>query len=142
MSKPEFTIGDYVQCTAKCELIWERGERGQKTRRVLHRTLCAFEGWIAGATTRFEGRMSGSYYDPEDPPAFMPSNSHFLWKVTNSLMARPTEVLPGDLELCSQEPKFTPMRKNVAVLNEKDREWLKNESKKWPRDERGRWKAS
>jgi len=161
-SKPKtrFTIGSYVLCTAKVKFnYFEPVENPNK--RTYIKESCEYLGWVVGAVRRYEGNYTagkeyGTFYDGPDyqPPFFTATKSYLLWKVANSLTAKPIEVFDEDIYLASCvspayinnvciESPYAPLCDTNPYKNypctDQVKQVLRECVQDAPRDEKGKW---
>ena len=119
---------------------------GNSIKRIISAVPCQpFAGFIIGARRRVIGtRHSGTNgYEGDYNPAYVePNGTVFVWLVAKSMTNTPVEVLDSDVKQASGHtwPPSCPWRKSSPVeWTQKDKQWMSNESKSWPRDTRGRF---
>jgi hypothetical protein len=157
----KFTIGTHVLCKAKCHFSydWISGSGdpvkhshalvSKDPYKTLKREPCAYIGWVVGVVRRYEGKLKAHKSDSSygyDSPYFKPTKQYFLWKVVNSLTAKPIECLEEDMEskVVQTYPPSIPFQiSKRQPWSEQDRnrlrEEMREEMREWPRDSKGRW---
>jgi len=138
--KPKFHLGQWVKVKAVCSMVYTK-----EGKRIVERTQKIAEGQVIGVVWRQKGQYEKGWggrgifsYEDAEPSYLKVKGSVKLWKVAVSLSNRPLEAMEQDIEPIEREGSV-PMRLPVEV-DEDHRRWLREESKTWPRDERGRWK--
>lgn len=95
-------------------------------------------GQVVGICTRFDGFVN--YVS--DWHYFVPSKSHRFWLVRFGLINKAVEVAEENMRLApAEETHELPYRWPVQKMSECDKQNLRDDSKSWPRDGRGRWVA-
>jgi len=130
----KYTIGDYVIVSK----IRVRDRQGNKVNWKILPLVENRLGQVVGLCTRYDGHIGSVYFNYEDPPYFVPKKTHIFWLVRFGLMNKAVEVHEGDMKLAPlEEIKELPTR--FPKLTEKDKQYLSEDSKNWPRDKKGRW---
>jgi len=143
--KPKFEIGQWVRAKAVCAMVYTE-LKNRKSNRIVERTERIVEGQIVGVVWRPKGQYEPGWgksggllgYEDYEPAYLKVKGTVKLWKIAVSMMNRPVEAMEQDIEPIDREGTV-PMRLPVE-FDEAHRRWLREESKTWPRDERGRWK--
>lgn len=111
--------------------------------RPLARRKKKIEGQICGAIYRYDGKRDPGYWD--EPSHFTPNKAHLLWQVKTHMVGKPIEAFPEDIEFIesvySNPVRTLSFRAPSSKWSEKDKEYMRNEMKHWPRDEKGRFKS-
>ena len=134
----KYSIGDFVivsktMCREKIGSVvkWKSGFGFCK-----HRL-----GQVVGLCARYDGHVQGgNFYNYDDPPYFVPEKTHLFWLVKFGLMNKPVEVSEDNMRLASiDEVENLPTRYPKSTMSEKDKQFLSEDSKTWPRDKKGKW---
>lgn len=136
----KYSIGDYV-------IVFRKKFRDKKNLVVKWQTIFSFLaprlGQVVGLCTRYDGKTiwpTMSYDGDCDPPYFQREKSHRFWLVRFGLMNKPVEIGEEDMRLAAiNEVKELPTLYPKPVMLEREKQNLSEDSKHWPRDERGRW---
>jgi hypothetical protein len=135
-----FQIGDYV--VVKKVMMREKVGNQVKWRQALPFILTPRRiGQIVGITTRYDGFVEyeglgedgGFYY-------FSPTKAHCFWLVRFGLSNKEVCVADEDLYYAGDNarhplPYSYPLRKMDSLT----KQVLREDSKRWPRDTKGRW---
>lgn len=159
--KPKFNIGDYVEARPssieyadepyKDEYgTWHIRQLDKTDGEEYHKTICKksykIKGVIVGATRRFLGihrheTLSGDFNDTYESPYLEITGSKLFWKIRQGYLNKAVEALEEDIRLI--EPVKSVKRKQIPLkyadtsrINWKS---VSQDSKNWPRDEKGRW---
>lgn len=87
-------------------------------------------GWVVGFRTVYDGERKPAY-NYEDQPYLHVTNSHSVMLVSFWFNTRPVKV-PLDGFLIGGTPQY---------MSDKEKAFLAEYSKQWPRDSKGRWTA-
>jgi len=146
--KIPYDIGDWVKVNAYITSYHEQEGRDQQYYRTSNKKLQRQEldedhydsyrtvyGRVVGMVRRYEGKVTGFGGEGD----FQPTSSMLLIQVKPTWTGKIVEALPEDLE--ATEPREFTFQ--VIPFSERGRkdwsETMKDESKDWPRDEKGRW---
>jgi len=137
MKKPrQYKIGD---CVLVCNIM-RRDEQGDtiKWRKNFPFTKSRL-AQITGLCKRYDGRIEG-HYDDVCATYFVPSKTHTFWLVRFGLMNKEIPVSEEDIILApANTAKDLPTIYPRPSMSERERQALREDSKHWPRDEKGRW---
>jgi hypothetical protein len=132
-----YTIGDFV-------LVFKTMMRDKQESKVTWRKALEYVstklrlGQVVGLTTKYDGVVE---YEPDLPcHYFVPSKSHHLWLVRFGLTNKPVYVAEGDMRFAvGDEITELPYSYPSQEMSERDKQYLREDSKHWPRDAKGRW---
>lgn len=147
--KSPFKIGDWV----KIERIAVSSYNDRYSRTVKTVSLRPEEkeivGQICGAVYRYDGKRdpgyagSGIFFgDYGEPPSWTAKKAHLLWQVKTSIIGKPIEAFKEDIQkIPFQDYIYPPLpfRPPQPEWSEKEKEYMCQQVKDWPRDEKGRW---
>lgn len=75
-------------------------------------------GQIVGATRRYDGRIEDETFES---PYFIPSKSHFVWKVRYGILNKAVEAFEKDLEIVIDVTNTLPNIDRYIINNPKRR---------------------
>ena len=99
-------------------------------------------GQVVGLTTKYDGVVK---YETDTDflcHYFAPSKAHRLWLVRFGLTNKPVCVAEEDMRpavVGGDEIHELPYSFPPQVMSERDKKYLSDDSKHWPRDAKGRW---
>lgn len=142
-AKNRFVIGQWVKVKAYCSLFYTLSNE----RKVLSFGLSEHVyGKIVGYALRKLGQYSGginSCLDSDyDAPYLRVTKTIGVWLVALDMMSKPLEVLDEDVFPANPDeiPDELSWKKyKGSVWEERDRQFMREEAKKQPRDSRGRF---
>jgi len=126
----KYMIGDYVE--VKATVIPKYIKHGI---RILARTEKLQRGKITGIKKMFTGKVN---YDFEDR-CFEQNECIAVWEIRAGLLNKPIYALDKDVIKCERHQPFPLLAANSYKWSEQDKRNLSEDSKNWPRDEKGRW---
>jgi len=133
----KYSIGDYVIVSK----IMFRDIKGSK---VIWRKLPLIGnilGQVVGLCTRYDGHVEGGntyFYDYST--YFVQEKTHLFWLVRFGLMNKDVQVREEDMRMATtEEVEEIPTRYPKPSMSEQDKKYLREDSKIWPRDKKGRW---
>lgn len=133
----KFDIGDWV-------IVKKTMFRDKQGDKVTWRTRLPFVstkprvGRVVGLCTRYDGEISCEDWDFR---YFVQKKSHRFWLVKFGLMNKAVEVSEEDMRLAKvKEIEDFPTLSPPPTIPVEAREFLSEDSKHWPRDEKGRWR--
>jgi hypothetical protein len=134
----EFTIGDVVRVSSI--YVSNLSKSGVKSWLMISRKDGSIFGQVVGIGRRQEGRI---VHDYDAGTYFEPSKYITGWLVRTGLTNKPLFVPSDGIEKVGAalaERYVMPIQdSNRASMPERERQALSEDSKTWPRDERGRW---
>ena len=142
--KTTLAIGDYVRAFTLVKSKYVSGHK-KLSLEMPQNHNGYIDGWIVGATRRFEGEVVNGIYDYDgygDPPHLEVETSMFVYKIATSLMNKPVEARGADIYLIEPVPRVRPqhLRKGTPWPTKNGSKELQSETmKNWPRDSKGRW---
>ena len=136
-------MGTYVEVQAYMKPV----KPGSKRSYIKYKKGCPRVGMVVGYRTVYEGDIkSGStYFDsyPEDynPPVFIPRKSIKVLLVCFWPTYKPVLVLPEDLtsNIMQVYSVMMNLHPTTYLWTEEQKQWLRDDVKNQPRDEKGRW---
>ena len=159
--KNRFKIGDWVVITAKVvanyidydendnPLVYENTftKKVKYTKRVIEREqIKPAVGKVVGMAARMNGKYHRERhnYDPLRGSDYESGYLSFtkviyVWLVRTGMLNKAIEVLDADISLWKGEVKTFPL-KYMSPWSDDLRKAVSENSKTWPRDEKGRWK--
>lgn len=131
--KYKYSIGDYVvvyfcmmRVERDCKIEWEKLFPYRDPR----------IGQIVGLCTRYDGEIKSDKWCNW----LAVSKSHRFWLVKFGLSNKPVCVSEGGMELAKiNEVIDLPYSYPPSSMTNRDKKNLSEDSKNWPRDEKGRW---
>ena len=134
----KYSIGDYVIVLGKMNRLGSKYIKWAPFK-FAKPQLCQ----ISGLATRYDGNVEGGYYydfEP-DPNYFVPNKTHLFWQVKFGLLNKPIYVREEGMRLATIDEieELPKLHINQRPYSEKDRKFLAEDSKNWPRDSKGRW---
>ena len=126
-------IGTYVKCSGKVKI-----DKNYTKRNILL-VQCFVEGFIVGGSYLKEGTITHNY---EEGDYFTPTKAIFAYRVIRGFINKPIFVLPEQIVYnhFPENPGTCPfIAQDQPPWSERDKLFLREEMKDWPRDERGRW---
>jgi hypothetical protein len=154
--KYKFEIGEVVLAGCRAEMQFtideiQRSYTDEKELKII-RLASPIIGKICGMRRRFYGVVhpespcTPSYYGGGDDyiPAYLEvKGSVLLYEIKEGMLNRPIEVLEKHItKIKDFSPGFLLNYQFPLLytgITEKVKEYLRNESKNWPRDKKGRW---
>jgi len=134
----KYSIGDYVIVSSKMNRVG-----------LTHIKWVCFKltkpqfGQVIGLATRYDGNIKGGYsYGFEfDPNYFIPTQTHLFWQVKFGLLNKPIYVREEDIRLATidEVEELPKLYMSRCPYSDKDRKYLSEDSKNWPRDSKGKW---
>jgi hypothetical protein len=148
MKLTRFKVGDAVRVKALLTRVKGPRQAGGIYTAHWERHPCDRIGVIVGAGRRYDGERDpgGSYgsspwsEEPPDidPPSFVSTKTHMVWKVRFGLTNKTGDVLDADVEPYD-EPFDLPIQAGAWEWGERDKQMMRDEMVSWPRDKSGRW---
>ena len=133
MNYKRFTIGNQVRINADM-ILHEDGRIKRYTRSPFRESQIA---WIVGAGSLYEGEVIIDY---DNGAYFKQSKSIPVWFVKYGLKNKQVAVLDTDVILDTKPYVHPPILKvNQCTWPESSRQFMRDESKNWPRDKKGHW---
>ena len=141
VDRRRFQVGEWVAVRATTEVKVD----GDSKRAMQTTSIPETRGRVVGVAVRFEGTLEHGGYTPDEGPEsnyLSPTRRVELWEVRFGLTNRPVLVRDEDLDkaLWSEECRLPVRFARQPEWTPKNRKWLSEESRSWPRDKRGRWK--
>lgn len=145
----QFDIGDWVKVRRRIHMISNHKERKNIS---LPGSPRPFFGRISGVKIFREGKIIWDRdnwdYDACGRYVFAHENTITCWEIRIGLLNKPIYALPEDIEFCTvqeMESLELPIIKGdfksswEGPTTERLKKNLSDDSKTWPRDEKGRW---
>lgn len=139
MKNPTFKIGDWVEVKAVISFYYDEGGK-----RVVGKYKKTRIGQIIGVKKRQLGIVSKKYYNEQ--AQLNVSKVITVWQIKTGYINKPIEALEEDIKALWEYDAFLKERKlpwfyrsETMLWSERDKEWLRDYMKDWPRDEKGRW---
>lgn len=133
MKNLKYQIGNFV-VVSKIQMRDKQGSAVTWRKCLCYIATASRLGQVVGLCIRFDGYMS------RNDAFFIPTKSHQFWLVRFGLTNRAVEVAEEDMRLAVGDYEL-PYRWPVQKMSDRNKQYLREDSKNWPRDARGRWVA-
>ena len=137
--KLKFKIGDWVETKAIVHFEYDYPENMEKKsilKRRMFKQPIKKKGIISGMSYRSIGERRDQYFDEQ--PQFKTTKRVLVYLIKEGMINTPLECLPKDLKRIPEE-YFPFCRSHKVIWTKEMRKAFSEDSKKFPRDEKGRW---
>ena len=147
-NKTRFVIGDWVEVQATVTTQYGEREKAEDTNtKTLQREELSEprKGQIVGLSRLYEGKKCGdcnvsyNYHEDYESPYLAIKKIHVVWLIRFGMFNKAVKVLEADLDKCSPLKKLPLLYTKPFEWTERDKNFLRNEMRGWPRDSNGRW---